>query len=166
MIRRIINHLDYRELTWLESIIYIFDTHSTKPAQKSDPRSSGRSLSSPPVPLHLYKVGLVPVSDCTGGNLPAVPLQPSSTITHSKESTCLTTTCNPSKLLKPRRMFKPHHAKMASVLLQLHGVCHHTILWPKQQKYLLELIYIYFHNTPYGKKKWGGGAWLFSEGMR
>ena len=100
---------------------HTFDTHSTKPAQKSDPTSCARSLSSQPMPLHLYKVGLVPMPDCTGGNSPAIPLQPLSTITHSKESTCLTTTCNPSKLLKPRRMFKPHHAKMASVLLQLHG---------------------------------------------
>ena len=96
---------------------HIFDTHSTKPAQKSDPKSCARSLSGPPVPLHLYKVGLVPVSDYKGGNLPAVPLQPSSTITHSKESTCLTTTRNSSKLPKPRRTFKPNHAKMASVLL-------------------------------------------------
>ena len=100
---------------------HVFDTHSTEPAQKFDPTSCAQSLSSPTMPPHLHKVAFVPVSDCMDGNLPAALLQPSSTITHSEKSHCLATTRNLSKLPKPRRAFKPHHAKMTSVPLQLRG---------------------------------------------
>jgi hypothetical protein len=79
------------------------DTHPAEPT----PRLNG--------------VTFKPVIDHIDDKPPATPSRPSSSITHSKKSTCMATGRNPFKPPKPRRAFKLHHATIKSTPLQLHG---------------------------------------------